>query len=418
MSPRAFSRACTAQYTFSSSSPDEIALCESLDRCGLTMTERKGNVITVRYVPVCSSSGGSISAPAGGCASSSPSNAVGVGARFFRYAIRATLDFTSTRARMDVLAQTPDGSWKVFVKGSDQQVLRMVTASAASATAGGAGAQGQGYGYPPHTHTDAQSLIELTSLQLASFAKTGSRTLLMAGRTLSPAEGAGFMERYNDAANSLADRENEIESVFRELEAEQLVLLGASAVEDQLQDGVPDAVDFLLRGGLSLIILTGDKLETALSIGHQSRLLQPYMSVLQIGASASEESIAAMLQENVRIVIASPPTDSTAEVAAVARAKHQGGAGAAAAAAASPSSPPTAQQHGYALAIDGSSLEVCLTHHLDSFLLLFAHCATIIAYRSTPRQKEMVVSTIKTSLGKTTLAIGDGANDVRARGGT
>lgn len=43
-------------------------------------------------------------------------------------------------------------------------------------------------------------------------------------------------------------------------------LLGGTAIEDKLQDGVPDTISDLKRAGIKLWVLTGDKLETAIGI--------------------------------------------------------------------------------------------------------------------------------------------------------
>jgi phosphoserine phosphatase len=363
----------SAQYTFSSSSPDEIALCEALDRCGLTLVGRKGNEVTIRYT-------------AGG---NSPI--------FLRYAIKATLEFTSTLARMDVVLQTPEGKLKIFVKGSDQRVLRMVT--------GHVGKRPIKQGA-----VDPALLLETTTLQLGAFAETGARTLLMAGATLSATSFQRFQAAYDAASNSLTDREAAIERAFVALENEGLDLLGSSSVSDQLQEGVPEAVDFLLKGGIKVVVLTGDRLETARAIGQECRLLQPYMRILQIGASSSEENIHAQLVENLRIVREEPPTDEAGRVGAEQARIRMGGDPL------TPLPPVVADKNipllGYALAIDGSSLEVCLRHYKSEFIALFLHTATIISYRSTPRQKALAVQVVKLELGKTTLAIGDGANDV------
>jgi len=379
--------AANARYIFASTSPDEIALCESLDRCGLTLTERRGNTLTVRYTP----------------RRVSPSDPPPL-PYWFRFQVKATLDFTSTRARMDVVIQTPDGKYKFFVKGSDQQIMRMLHASLPNKDA------------ESKEHTIV--LMEKTGVQLGAFAKTGSRTLVMAGRTLSSTQYRQFQSAYEEAANSLEDREANVEKCFKQLEAAGLDLLGCSAVEDQLQQGVSEAIDFLLKGGLKVILLTGDRLETAVSIGHQSSLLQPHMRVLQIAASDNEENIYAMLQENVRIVTTTPPTDESAEAAAEARQKAIAEGviappqGSSPQSTSSSSSTHPAPPLGYALAIDGSSLECCLTNFPAEFILLFLHCATIISYRSTPKQKSLAVQVVKDKLKKSTLAIGDGANDV------
>jgi hypothetical protein len=144
------------------------------------------------------------------------------------------------------------------------------------------------------------------------------------------------------------------------------------------------------------------------TIGYQSKLLQPHMRILQISASEIKDNIESMLKENLRIVMATPPTDEARAGAELARLRL-GGDPLTPLPDPSPSATP-APLLGYALAIDGSSLEVCLRHFRADFIALFLHTATIISYRSTPRQKALAVQVVKEELGKTTLAIGDGAN--------
>jgi phospholipid-translocating ATPase len=61
----------------------------------------------------------------------------------------------------------------------------------------------------------------------------------------------------------LEGREERIERVCAELEHD-LHLLGATAIEDKLQDGVPETIADLKRAGIKIWVLTGDKLETAI----------------------------------------------------------------------------------------------------------------------------------------------------------
>jgi phospholipid-transporting ATPase len=53
-----------------------------------------------------------------------------------------------------------------------------------------------------------------------------------------------------------------------------LNLIGATAIEDKLQEGVPFTIDTLLKAGIHIWVLTGDKQETAINIGHSCKLLQ------------------------------------------------------------------------------------------------------------------------------------------------
>jgi phospholipid-translocating ATPase len=78
--------------------------------------------------------------------------------------------------------------------------------------------------------------------------------------------------RYNEAIVSLEDREERIATVSDEIERD-LRLLGATAIEDRLQDGVPETIADLKTAGIKIWVATGDKLETA--IGKSNNSLTP-----------------------------------------------------------------------------------------------------------------------------------------------
>ena len=69
--------------------------------------------------------------------------------------------------------------------------------------------------------------------------------------------------RYNEASVALDEREEKIEAISEELETD-LRLLGATAIEDKLQDGVPETIADLKEAGIKVWVATGDKLETAI----------------------------------------------------------------------------------------------------------------------------------------------------------
>ena len=70
---------------------------------------------------------------------------------------------------------------------------------------------------------------------------------------------------------SLTDREDAIEQVATVIETD-LTLLGATAIEDKLQDGVPETIANLILGGVKVWVLTGDKQETAINIGYSCQV--------------------------------------------------------------------------------------------------------------------------------------------------
>lgn len=72
-----------------------------------------------------------------------------------------------------------------------------------------------------------------------------------------------WSEKYHEASVALENRDEKVEAVSDEIEHE-LRLLGATAIEDRLQDGVPETIADLKAAGIKMWVATGDKLETAI----------------------------------------------------------------------------------------------------------------------------------------------------------
>lgn len=50
-------------------------------------------------------------------------------------------------------------------------------------------------------------------------------------------------------------------------------IVGSTAIEDRLQEGVSEAIKHIREAGIKLWVLTGDKIETAINIGYSSGLI-------------------------------------------------------------------------------------------------------------------------------------------------
>ena len=61
-----------------------------------------------------------------------------------------------------------------------------------------------------------------------------------------------------------------------------MYLIGATAVEDKLQDKVSDTITNLLTAQIKVWMLTGDKLETAENIGKSCGLVKGDMTVMRL----------------------------------------------------------------------------------------------------------------------------------------
>ncbi|CAK7225082.1 drs2 neo1 protein [Sporothrix curviconia] len=137
------------------------------------------------------------------------------------------------------------------------------------------------------TLDDESSTFDQCFRHMDEFAAEGLRTLLFAHRVVSDAEYSAWKASYLKAATSLDNREERIEVAAEAIE-QNLQLIGASAIEDKLQEGVPEAMDTLRRANIKIWMLTGDKRETAINIAHSARLCRPSSAVYVLDASKGD----------------------------------------------------------------------------------------------------------------------------------
>ena len=151
-----------------------------------------------------------------------------------RYIPLKMLEFNSTRKRMSVIVRCPDGKIILYCKGADSVIYERLTSD----------------------HDPV--LKEQTQKDMESFANGGLRTLCIAYRYVSEDEYLTWSHIYDAATNATKDREEEIDKANALLE-HSLLILGATALEDKLQEGVPEAIETLHQAGIKLWILTGKR---------------------------------------------------------------------------------------------------------------------------------------------------------------
>jgi soluble P-type ATPase len=157
------------------------------------------------------------------------------------------------------------------------------------------------------------------------------------------------------------------------------MLLGATAIEDKLQEGVPETIANLAESGIKIWVLTGDKKDTAINIGFSCHLLQPHYRLIVVDAADWHSTQLQMRDALDRYIRA--PDRSPEQI--------------------------------FALVIEGQTLHHALEPENRLHLLALATaCKAVICCRVSPKQKAEVVELVKKTLGKVCLSIGDGANDV------
>ncbi|KII63148.1 putative phospholipid-transporting ATPase IF [Thelohanellus kitauei] len=129
------------------------------------------------------------------------------------------------------------------------------------------------------------------SKQVNIFSVDGYRTLVYAFKKLTPKEFEQLSKVLHEAKVTVTDRENALEAAYNEVES-GFTIVGATAVDDQLQDGVIDTVKDLRGAGIKVWVLTGDKEETAISISYKCGHLHPTMRILYL----CEPGLASILQ--------------------------------------------------------------------------------------------------------------------------
>eukprot|EP00300_Choanocystis_sp_HF-7_P009665 c16560_g1_i2.p1 GENE.c16560_g1_i2~~c16560_g1_i2.p1 ORF type:complete len:1234 (+),score=220.28 c16560_g1_i2:146-3847(+) len=265
------------------------------------------------------------------------------------YELLNVLEFTSSRKRMSVIVKDKrDGRTLLLTKGADSIIYAML-------------------------HEGQDALKATTLAHLEEFAKEGLRTLVLAMAELDPAVYDPWAARYAEASVAIEAREERMAVLQDEIET-GLKLIGATAIEDKLQDGVAETIQSLLQAGMRVWVLTGDKQETAVNIGYSCALLYEAMSLIALEGDS---------------------VDSLAGKIALAMDRYKDFTG------------------DIGLVIDGRALEFALDPKLaPQFLALATKAKSVICCRVSPLQKALVVQLVRSSLPVVTLAIGDGANDV------
>ncbi|XP_061636277.1 phospholipid-transporting ATPase IK isoform X2 [Phyllopteryx taeniolatus] len=275
------------------------------------------------------------------------------------YKLLALLDFTSQRRRMSVLVRDPEGSLKLYCKGADIVILERLQRDC------------------PHQESTEQAL-EL-------FSQACLRTLCIAVRSVSETSWEQWSKTLaRAAAMATFDRNALLEKLYDEME-QDLQLLGVTAIEDRLQEDVPETISLLKQAGIKVWVLTGDKKETAVNIGYACKLLDPDTRLLEW------QELRQILQSPDPVVhfLKIKQTDLWAVE------KEKAGVQT-------------------AVVLTGPELT-----EFDQrpewgvkFMNLAQQCHTVLCCRVTPGQKADVVTLVRKHTSSITLSIGDGANDV------
>ncbi|QCD82674.1 phospholipid-transporting ATPase 3 [Vigna unguiculata] len=288
------------------------------------------------------------------------------------YEILNVLEFNSTRKRQSVVCRYPDGRLVLYCKGADNVIYERLA-------------------------DISNSIKKVTREHLEQFGSAGLRTLCLAYKELHPDVYESWNEKFIQAKSSLNDREKKLDEVA-ELIENDLILIGSTAIEDKLQEGVPACIETLQRAGIKIWVLTGDKIETAINIAYACNLINNEMkqfvissetdAIREVEERGDQVEIARFIKEEVKKELKKCLEEAQNYFDSLSGPK-------------------------LALVIDGKCLMYALDPSLRVMLLnISLNCHSVVCCRVSPLQKAQVTSMVKKGAHKITLSIGDGANDV------
>ncbi|PNY03797.1 phospholipid-transporting ATPase 2-like protein [Trifolium pratense] len=315
-------RSKTGDILYKAQSQDEDALVQAAAQLHMVFFNKNGNILEVKF-----------------------------NTAILQYEVLETLEFTSDRKRMSVvLKDCQNGKILLLSKGADEAIL-------------------------PHARAGQQTRNFIEAVE--QYAHLGLRTLCLAWRELKKDEYQDWSLMFKEASSTLVDREWRVAEVCQRVEHD-LEILGVTAIEDRLQDGVPETIETLRKAGINFWMLTGDKQNTAIQIALSCNFISPEpKGQLLLIDGKTEDEVCRSLERVLRTmrITTSEPKD-------------------------------------VAFVVDGWALEIALNHYRKAFTELAVLSRTAICCRVTPSQKAQLVQILK-SCDYRTLAIGDGGNDVR-----
>ncbi|TNM94355.1 hypothetical protein fugu_002531 [Takifugu bimaculatus] len=215
-----------------SSSPDEVALVEGMKRLGFTYLRLKDNHMEI----------------------------LNREDEVERFELLEVLTFDSVRRRMSVIVRSSTGELYLFCKGADSSIFPRVISGK----------------------------VEQVRARVEHNAVEGLRTLCVAYRPLSAEKYQEVCHLLSTAKLALQDRDKRLAEAYDLIEKD-LILLGATAVEDRLQEKAADTIESLHKAGIKVWVLTGDKMETAAATCYASKLFHRNTEILELTTKRTEE---------------------------------------------------------------------------------------------------------------------------------
>ena len=335
-------------------SPDEVCIANTMKQLGWVF---KGNKSNVMYLDVLG--------------------------KKCKFRLLNVLEFSSDRKRMSVIVQDQRKNIFLICKGADTVMIPRTL-------------------YGEGTNATGQEEVDRI---VHDYSCKGLRCLMFGAKQLGLEEWKSWNAEFQKAANDIENREERMAERMDEIEA-GLHFLGITAVEDKLQEEVPESIQILRDARIKVWVITGDKQETAINIGIACKLISDQERLMVLNETGKDR-LRSMVQGHLEDL-----REGKASAGASTDARDR------------------------ELVIDGKTLAVVLSDDSLSkaFASLGALCDCVLVCRASPSQKAAIVTMMKAHerskciegkpwglkwtgvldhmISNKVLSIGDGANDV------
>jgi len=196
------------------------------------------------------------------------SKTVRIAGKDYTFEILKVLGFSSERKRMSIIIKDRFGI-KLYSKGADSEISKRLSKKSLES-----------------------ENFKIISNGLLEYSRKGLRTLMVAYRRIREQDYISWVNRLTEDELNIQHKQKLIERLYDIIES-NLTLLGGTVVEDKLQDKVPETIKELRAAGIKIWVLTGDKLDTAESIGYSCNLLskEQKLFILKVMSGDDDEKV-------------------------------------------------------------------------------------------------------------------------------
>ena len=309
-----------------------------------------------------------------------------------KYLLLNTLEYSSERKRMSVIVKSPTGEIYVYAKGADSMIEQLLC-----------------------KEDKHSALLTSTNGFLRQFACKGLRTLMIAYKEISEEYYNNWNKKYESVVKNVSHKESDINELYDEME-NNFNILGSTAIEDELQDDVDVIINSMIKTGMRVWMLTGDKLDTAKNIATSCKLFQNDMNIIEINENQSKDKLKTQMiselkqiynnnknyiknQNNQNTDDENDDDDENTKINTASKKNKNIN---------------NNYETNLGLIIASSELVKIFNDNelLTIFHTLCVNCLAVVCCRVSPKQKAQLVNMVKVTDKAITMSVGDGANDV------